>query len=60
MEYPAARTEITLAHRTRNIRTVLEGDSVAAMDNFGADLTFLRARLTDCDNVGFGCETDNA
>ncbi len=40
LEYPAARTEITLAHRTRNIRTALEGDAVAAMDNFGAELTF--------------------
>ena len=40
VEYPAPRTEITLAHRTRNIRTVLEGDAVVAMDNFGADLTF--------------------
>ena len=40
IEYPAARTEITLAHRTRDIRTVLEGDAVAAMDDFGAELTF--------------------
>ena len=40
LEYPAPRTEVTLAHRTRNIRTVLEGDAVVAMDNFGADLTF--------------------
>ena len=40
LKYPAARTEITLAHRTRNIRTVLEGDAVVAMDNFGDDLTF--------------------
>ena len=40
LAYPAARSEITLAHRTRNIRTVLEGDAVAAMDNFGAELTF--------------------
>ena len=40
LEYPAARSEITLAHRTRNIRTTLEGDAVAAMDDFGADLTF--------------------
>ncbi len=40
LDYPAARSEITLAHRTRNIRTVLEGDAVVAMDNFGADLTF--------------------
>ena len=40
LEYPAPRTEITLAHRTRDIRAVLEGDAVIAMDNFGADLTF--------------------
>jgi hypothetical protein len=40
LDYPVARTEITLAHRTRNIRTILEGDAVAAMDNLGADLTY--------------------
>ena len=40
VKYPATWTEITLAHRTRNIRAVLEGDAVVAMDNFGADLTF--------------------
>ncbi len=40
VEYPVARTEIALAHRTRTIRTVLAGDAVTAMDNFGADLTF--------------------
>ncbi len=40
LEYPAVRTEIVLAHRTRSIRTVLEGDAVVAMDNCGADLTF--------------------
>ena len=40
VEYPARKQEITLAHRTRNIRAVLEGDAVIAMDNFGADLTF--------------------
>ncbi len=34
-----ART-IVLKHRTRNIRTRLRGDQVAAMDNFDADLTF--------------------
>jgi hypothetical protein len=32
--------EITLQHRTRNIRTRLRGDEVIGMDNFGADLTF--------------------
>ncbi len=31
---------ITLHHRTRDIRVRLRGDAVAAMDNFGADLTF--------------------
>ena len=40
LEYPAPRTEMVLRHRTRDIRTVLEGDAVAAMDNFGADLTY--------------------
>ena len=32
--------EITLKHRTRDIRVRLRGDEVLAMDNFGADLTF--------------------
>ena len=32
--------EIALEHRTRTIRTRLRGDAVAAMDNFGAPLTF--------------------
>ena len=32
--------EISLAHRSRQIRTRLQGDEVIAMDNFGADLTF--------------------
>lgn len=32
--------QITLKHRTRNIRVRLRGDEVIAMDNFGADLTF--------------------
>ena len=40
VEYPARKQEITLSHRTRDIRAVLEGDAVVAMDNFGADLTF--------------------
>ncbi len=40
IRYPVATSEITLAHRTRDIRAVLHGDSVVAMDNFGADLTF--------------------
>ena len=32
--------QIVLKHRTRDIRVRLHGDQVAAMDNFGADLTF--------------------
>jgi len=32
--------EITLKHRTRQIRVRLRGDEVSAMENFGADLTF--------------------
>ena len=32
--------EIALHHRTRDIRVRLRGDQVAAMDNFGADLTY--------------------
>ncbi len=32
--------EITMKHRTREIRARLRGDEVIAMDNFGADLTF--------------------
>ncbi len=37
-EMPAS--EIVLKHRTRDIRVRLKGDSVLAMQNFGADLTF--------------------
>ena len=32
--------EITMKHRTREIRARLRGDEVVAMDNFGAELTF--------------------
>jgi hypothetical protein len=32
--------DLILKHRTRNLRVHLKGDSVVAMDNFGADLTF--------------------
>lgn len=32
--------ELVLKHRDRNIRVRMRGDEVAAMDNFGADLTF--------------------
>ncbi len=40
VSYPVAVSEITLPHRTREIRAILHGDSIAAMDNFGAPLTF--------------------
>ena len=39
-EFPLVEREIVLHHRTRQIRVRLRGDEVAAMDNFGADLTF--------------------
>jgi len=38
--FPLPVRDITLKHRTRDIRTRLRGDEVVAMDNFGADLTF--------------------
>ena len=38
--FPLPLRDITLKHRTRDIRTRMRGDEVAAMDNFGADLTF--------------------
>jgi hypothetical protein len=37
---PLTEETITLPHRTRDIRIRLAGDSVVAMDNFGADLTY--------------------
>jgi hypothetical protein len=40
LRYDLPMQTIVLEHRTRNIRTQLRGDQVAAMDNFGADLTF--------------------
>ena len=40
LEFPLSPQEVTLNHRTREIRTRLRGDEVVAMDNFGADLTF--------------------
>ncbi|MCX6047493.1 MAG: hypothetical protein NT075_20505 [Chloroflexi bacterium] len=40
LTFPLPLHEITLRHRTRQIRTRLRGDEVVAMDNFGADLTF--------------------
>lgn len=41
--FPLVAEEITLTHRTRQIRARLRGDEVVAMDNFGADLTFFDA-----------------
>ena len=38
--FPLPVRDITLKHRTRDIRARLRGDEVVAMDNFGADLTF--------------------
>jgi len=38
--FPLAAQTLTLRHRTRQIRVRMQGDAVAAMDNFGADLTF--------------------
>ena len=40
LSYELPTREVVLQHRTRDIRVRLEGDSVVAMDNFGADLTF--------------------
>jgi len=40
IEFPLAEEEITLVHQEREIRTRMRGDAVAAMENFGADLTF--------------------
>jgi hypothetical protein len=40
IQFPLAERQITLHHRTRDIRVRLRGDAVTAMDNFGADLTF--------------------
>ena len=41
--FPLATQTLTLHHRTRDIRVRLQGDAVAAMENFGADLTFFAA-----------------
>ena len=38
--FPPREEEISLEHRTRTIRARLRGDTVVAMDNFGASLTF--------------------
>lgn len=40
LRYDLADREIRLRHLTRDIRVKLRGDSVVAMDNFGADLTY--------------------
>ena len=40
LEFLLAEQEISLKHRTREIRVRLHGDEVIAMDNFGTDLTF--------------------
>jgi hypothetical protein len=40
VDFPLTPRELSLHHRSREIRTQLRGDEVIAMDNFGADLTF--------------------
>ena len=40
LTYSLASREVLLKHRSRDIRVRLRGDTVHAMDNFGADLTF--------------------
>jgi hypothetical protein len=40
LSYDLTGREIVLSHRSRDIRVKLLGDSVSAMDSFGADLTF--------------------
>ena len=40
LSFPLLEQETVLEHRTRSIRVRLHGDAVAAMDSFGADLTF--------------------
>jgi hypothetical protein len=39
-EFPLATEEITMHHKTRDIRVRFRGDEVVAMDNHGADLTY--------------------
>ena len=43
IEFALPSREITLAHRTRQIRVRLRGDEVVAMDNYGADLTYFES-----------------
>jgi len=38
--FPLATEEITMKHKTRDIRVRFRGDEVIAMDNHGADLTY--------------------
>ncbi|MDP6042169.1 MAG: hypothetical protein QGG64_26710, partial [Candidatus Latescibacteria bacterium] len=40
LQFELSEQNLVLNHRTRNIHVRLKGDSVVAMDNFGADLTF--------------------
>jgi DUF1680 family protein len=40
LEFDLPITDLTLKHRTHDIRARLRGDAVIAMDNFGTDLTF--------------------
>ena len=43
IRFELAERDIVLSHRTREIKVRLRGDSVAAMSNFGAGLTFFPA-----------------
>ena len=43
LEFPLPLQEIVLEHRARQIRTLLRGDQVEAMENFGANLTFFES-----------------
>lgn len=43
IRFELAERDIVLSHRTREIKVRLRGDSVAAMSNFGAELTFFPA-----------------
>ena len=40
IRFPLVEREIVLKHRTRDIKVRLKGDSVLAMENHGADLTY--------------------
>ena len=40
LRYDLASSEIVLHHRSRDIRVRMRGDSVDAMENYGADLTY--------------------